>query len=383
MQSDCFSDESLVDYANLYYEHLNVLKLKTLYINADISHISEEDENSEMEASNRGASEADLTEPNYKNIIKQTSDFNSKNSKSDNNSYILSNILGSDKSISKSSCSSKDYKIKFINRNKISDKNITDGDNNLAYENQQSDKKLLNKAEKETEIIFDNLFNKKNSSNKDAEIFIINNNISNKTKNKSSNKNNILLQKQKTYVKDLKENQTLKTFSSKNLNFNIKSGNNNINILRSNICSNDSKNKDIRAEYSSKTFTDLMAIPKISVKKKIDEKKELKAEIEILRSNNQEFLSRRKFKETSKQRKINIKQFDGEMKANNIDYSGEFGYISDNGCKGIERYEEKRSICDNAQMDGNNESVEIINSERNRDGKNLKILEKSSKKSNL
>jgi len=119
-----------------------------------------------------------------------------------------------------------------------------------------------------------------------------------------------------------------------------------------------------------------MAIPKITVKKKIDEKKELMAEIEILRSN------RRKFKESSKQMKIKSNQFDGEMNAKNIDYSSEFGFDNHNECEGSERCNEKRSIGDNAQMDGNNESVEIINSERNGDRKNLKILEKL-KKSNL
>lgn len=384
LQSECFSDESLVDYANLYYEHLNVLKLKNFYNNPNISHISEEDENSQLEISLGGKSQTEL---NNKNLIEATSHINSKS----NASSLISNTLRSHKSSEKPN--SRDCDIRFINREKLNK-------NNIDYENEQN---LLN-SEKETEFFFNNNNNNsnlntiyKNLNNKDSGLSKININLNNyengtnSKENKSvSNKsitrknNSNMLKKQKTFVKDLIDIQTAKTFSSKNI----------INTLRNNNFSNESKSKDVPTGNTSGTFADIMAIPKITVKKKIDEKKELKAEIQRLRSVNEEFNNRRKFKEFSKQRKITLTQYNKEdatedIKIRNFNISGySENYNDDNKSDFISEsdpsnYGNRSVLAMSGKADGFDKSVEIINSDGNRDGKNLKILELLKSKSKL
>lgn len=370
----------------MYFEHLNFLKLKTIYNNANTSHISEEDENSQLEMTVREAenSEAGETDPKNQNLIKPTSQENSKLNNSSSSS-VLSKGNRSLKSNSKSS--SKDCDIKFINKNNYKDKNKGSTNKNLSSKlsvNQESSNILFNaSAEKESESILNCINNSKNNNEKDSDLLMSNGSNLNIPKTNINNSfninykfetNNILLKKQKTYIKDLIDGQTFKTFSSHNIP----------NVLSSNNFSNESKkSKEVPTNNTSRTLADLMAIPKITVKKKIDEKKELKAEIQMLRSNNQEFNNRRKFKESAKQRKITQFNKDSLNNFNNVNnnYSG---YLDNNNGNNSyanrSNFEEEEDSYVNNRSNAFDQSVEIINNEG---GKTLKILERLKNKSKI
>jgi len=362
-----------------------------------ISHIPEEDENSQLEMSYIDKSEADgETNSKNKNLIKPTSQDNSKLIIS--NSFVLSKSSRSHKSSSDSS--SMDCDIKFINKNSYNN-NIMNNDpthekelNILLNTEKETDSKLnYNENYNNSNLIIINNssnFNIDNNSNdiQDAESLInkksnlIKYNIKNEkqqqstnyTRNDSSftmntNNDELKLKNRKTFVKGLIDKPIFKTLSSRNIN----------NFLISKNFSNSSKKSknDSFIENSSGPLVDLIAIPKITVRKKIDEKHELKAEILQLRSNNEDFNNRGRYKESSKLRKVTATLFNNDPNRN-INYfcsnNIEILQNKDNNNRMRSPIKEQESYF-NGSPSANDESVENIIRDEDLHVKKFEILD--------
>jgi len=258
----------LEDLANIYYEHLNFLKLKSVHC-LNVSRISEEEEIS-----------------NFDSNISKTSKSNK--SLSDNKNKLQDEIsINSNSSSSSSSLESNESKIMELKNETILPKNSNKNifSNKKKFQNNHNQSSLSQKENKNLKKSFSTVIKKKDSL---SFVKIPPKRFSNFNWSKTNKFHSI--DKKNTY----------KSY------FDYKSKNSNLNKNQINQFSNYSNLNEIQVGDSERTFADIISIPKITVKKKKGEKKELQEEIIKLRSDNSDINNINNYRESKVYRKISI-----------------------------------------------------------------------------
>lgn len=289
LQNECFTDDSLVDYANLYYEHLNVLRLKLLKDKKKKKNVNNNSNNSLYSDMNKIIEESEEKSCSEKSYSEDMIPNDSNPSKS-----LESYSKDSSVTLKSSSDSDSDGK-------KIKIKNSLLDSSSPSISSSENSRNPKNRSFQYNKYEFPKIFLNNNSIITKKKIFVphkaksFNNfsQIANRLgmiNNQISDWENNQMKSPDDYNKPKEEDNIEKLKSQSQLNGMLK--------LASELSN---KNQNGSSEIS---LVDLMAIPKITVKKKIEEKKDLKEEIMKLRNENEELNNRSKYRETKLLRRL-------------------------------------------------------------------------------